>query len=51
MIKVNVFLPEDTTALQDKLADVVSDILIRKLNKDEVEKLINVLETTDILQH
>lgn len=47
-MKVNVFLPDDITHLQEKFADVVTDILIRKLNKKEVDELIEVLETTNI---
>jgi len=49
ILKVNVFLPDDITYLQEKFADVVTDILIRKLNRKEVEELIEVLETTDSL--
>lgn len=47
-MKVNVFWPEDRTELQNKAVDVLTDILIQKLNKEEVNKLIEVLETTDI---
>ena len=47
-MKVNVFWPEDMAELEKKAADILTDVLIRKLNKQEVEKLINILETTDI---
>ncbi len=48
MLKVNVFLPEDTTELENKFADVLSDILIKKLSSREIDMLIEALETTDI---
>ncbi|MEG2412646.1 MAG: hypothetical protein RSA29_17815 [Clostridium sp.] len=47
-MKVNVFWPEDITELENKFIDVLSDTLVRKLDKAEINKLIDILETTSI---
>lgn len=47
-MKVNVFWPEDTTELENKFIDVLSDIIIKKLDKAETDKLIDILKTNSI---
>jgi hypothetical protein len=43
ILKVTVNFPEDPTELMDKAADIMSDILIKKLQPKEIEKVIDVL--------
>jgi hypothetical protein len=43
-INVTINYPKDLDALTDKAIDIMSDILIKKLSTNEVEKLINILK-------
>lgn len=43
ILKVTVNFPEDPTELIDKATDIMSDILIKRLQPKEIEKLIDVL--------
>ncbi len=47
LLKVNVNMPEDTTELYEKLNDTLAKILIKKLQPNEIERLINLLEKED----
>lgn len=43
ILKATVNFPKDPTELMDKAADIMADILIKKLQPKEVDKLIDVL--------
>lgn len=43
-IKVNIEYPQDMSELLAKAADIMSDILIKKLQPKEIKKLIELLE-------
>lgn len=44
ILKVTVNFPEDPTELMDKAADIMSDILIKKLQPKEIDQLIEILK-------
>jgi hypothetical protein len=48
ILKVTVNFPEDPTELMDKAADIMSDILIKKLQPKEIETLIDVLNDENL---
>ncbi|MGL4107013.1 hypothetical protein [Clostridium sp. LP20] len=43
-INVNIVYPEDKTILYEKAADILSDILIKRLQPKEVKRVIEILE-------
>lgn len=47
MIKVKVNLPEDEKILVDKMTEVIGEILIKKLNKEELKEFIDILQKDD----
>ena len=47
LIKVKVNLPEDEKILVDKMTEVIGEILIKKLNKEEMKELIDILQKDD----
>lgn len=46
--KVNVIFPEDMKKLEEKAAEEVAKILIKKLHPEEVEQLIKLLQKDEI---
>lgn len=47
LIKVKVNLPEDEKILVDKMTEVIGEILIKKLNKEEMKEFIDILQKDD----
>lgn len=48
LLKVKVDYPQDMSILENKLAQTLAKILIRKLSTGEIDKLIEVLEDEKI---
>jgi hypothetical protein len=48
ILKVEVNWPKDRGKLEEKAADIISDILIRKLQPRELEKLEEILKDDSI---
>lgn len=44
LIKVKVNLPEDEKILVDKMTEVIGEILIKKLNREEMKEFIDILQ-------
>lgn len=47
MYEVTLILPENTDELENKFAEVMADIVAKKLNHEELGILINKLEKID----
>lgn len=47
VLKVKVNMPEDLTEIEDKLTDTLAEILVRRLQPKEVNRLIDLLENDD----
>lgn len=45
--EVTMILPQDTTELENKFAEVMADIVSKKLTREEMEVLIDRLEKSD----
>lgn len=50
MYEVTLILPEDTTELEDKFAEVMANIVSNKLTHEELGVFINKLENLDKIQ-
>lgn len=47
MYEVTLILPENTEELENKFAEVMADIVVKKLSHEELGVLINKLENID----
>lgn len=50
MYEVTLILPEDTKKLEDKFAEVMADIIAKKLSHEELGVFIDKLESLDKVQ-
>lgn len=50
MYEVTLILPEDTKELEDKFAEVMADIVIKKLSHEDLGVFIDKLENLDKVQ-
>jgi hypothetical protein len=48
LLKVNVSYPEDMSILENKLAETLAKIFIKKLSEADINKLIEMLEDGSI---
>lgn len=48
ILKVKVNMPKDTTELHEKFNETLAEILVNKLQPEEVEQLIDLLEKDKI---